>query len=112
MFRLRKHRSQFERRGAVPDPHPDRRVVETDVEARQGLRGRPVLYVLIASGCLLGLYLVGMLLWSGASSPPAPAEGPRTVTTLPPIAPSSALNEKDPPAANPAYPVPAVPAAR
>ncbi|WP_230530319.1 hypothetical protein [Microvirga roseola] len=83
------------------------RVVETDVEARQGPKGRPVLMVLLASALLLGLYLVGMLIWSFTSAPTAPREA-----TLPEVPVTGDIQTREPdqteiPPANPAYPVPA-----
>lgn len=46
------------------------KVVEDD-RARQAHPGRPVLYVLVASLILAGVYLVAMMGWSGVESPPA-----------------------------------------
>lgn len=45
----------------------------TAVQARQGFRGRRVLYVLVAALLLCGLYLAGMLTWSGSG--PSPQTG-------------------------------------
>jgi len=44
--------------------------IETGTQARQGTRGKPVLYVLIGSLLLLAVYMVGLLTWSGATAPP------------------------------------------
>lgn len=81
--------------------------VAADVNARQGSRGRPVLTVLLGSIALLGIYLVGMMLWAVLIPPVSPRDP--TSGQEPPVVPSSALNTNDAPAANPAYPVPAVP---
>lgn len=82
------------------------RVLETDVESRQGPKGRPVLLVLLGSGVLLGLYLIGMLVWTFVSTPDVP-EG----TALPDASVTGDINTRDPnqtaiPPANPAYPAP------
>ena len=37
---------------------------------RQGKRGKPALYVLVASVGLMVAALVGLMMWQGASSPP------------------------------------------
>lgn len=37
--------------------------------ARQGSRGKPVLYVLIASLVLLAVAITGLMTWQGANSP-------------------------------------------
>lgn len=39
-------------------------------QARQGSKGRPVLYVLIASLVLIAVATVGLLTWNGATAPP------------------------------------------
>jgi flagellar basal body-associated protein FliL len=38
-------------------------------ESRQGERGKPVLWVLVASLVLLAIATVGLLTWNGANSP-------------------------------------------
>jgi len=38
-------------------------------DARQGKRGKPVLYVLIASMVLLAIAITGLMTWQGANSP-------------------------------------------
>lgn len=83
------------------------RVVESDVEARQGPKGRPVLLVLVASFALLGLYLVGMMIWTFVSAPTNPREG----EALPDAAVTGDIRTREPDQseivpANPAYPVP------
>ena len=40
------------------------RIVTTDVAARQGWRGQPILIVLVLSLVLGGLYVVGMTGWA------------------------------------------------
>jgi hypothetical protein len=84
-----------------------RKIVEDD-RARQGPKGRPVFLVLIGSFLLLGLYLVGMMMWSGSESPTSPSQDASRQTTSPPAASS---NTSQTPAANPAYPAPASPSA-
>ncbi|HVL72508.1 MAG TPA: hypothetical protein VM434_11570 [Beijerinckiaceae bacterium] len=80
-----------------------RRIVP-DERARQGPRGFPVLMVLIGSFALLGLYLVGMVVWSFWS---APVGAPHRDT------PTAAIDQRNPThriePANPAYPVPVDP---
>ena len=39
-------------------------------DGRQGKRGRPALYVLVASVGLMVAALAGLMMWQGASSPP------------------------------------------
>lgn len=85
------------------------RVVETDLEARQGRRGRPVLIVLVISLLLAGALVAGMTLWALREVPPRSAE---VSQPAPPVLPSSALQPDEAPPANPAYPVPAVPRVR
>lgn len=84
--------------------------VVPDRGARQGPKGRSVLYVLVGALALAGLYLVGMMTWSTTTSPPDKAsqsqDASRKATTG--SAPSSA-NTGGVPAANPAYPAPAEP---
>ena len=53
------------------------KVVDDD-RARQAKPGRPVLYVLVASLLLAGIYLVSMMGWSGVTSPDTPP--PQTQT--------------------------------
>jgi hypothetical protein len=94
------------------------RTVETDVRARQGPAGRPVLAVVIGSLALLGLYLIGMMVWSTSTAPTAPRENisAREVTPTVPAAPGTSgeaeTDMEEVPPANPAYPAPAVPAVR
>lgn len=79
------------------------KVVDDD-RARQGKPGRPVLYVLVASLVLAGIYLATMVGWSGVSSPPAP--GAQTQSGTPSASSSTSSGV---PAGNPAYPAPATP---
>ena len=83
------------------------KIVEDD-RARQAKPGRPVLYVLVASLFLAGVYVVTMMGWSGTTSPPDPAQTQSQQTSNP--GPSSA-NTGNVPAGNPAYPAPASPPA-
>lgn len=89
------------------------RVVVDDARARQGPKGKPVLAVLLGSFCLLAIYLSAMMIWAVVDAPVSPRDqvgaGQPANEAAPPVVPSSALNGNDPPAANPAYPVPAVP---
>ncbi|ACL55505.1 hypothetical protein [Methylobacterium nodulans] len=92
----------------------DDRRVETTTEARQGTKGKPVLYVLLGSLALLVIAAVALLTWNGANSPKdyasqsqdasraqitGSAGGKGNVTN-----PSSHV-----PAGNPAYPQPSQP---
>ncbi len=82
--------------------------METDLEARQGPRGRPVLLVLGGSVILLGLYLAGMLIWTVVSTPVSPREetAGATPTLTGDLRPSTETNQSAIPPANPAYPAP------
>jgi len=79
------------------------RIVQ-DQTARQGQKGRPVLMVLIGGLFLVAIYMVGMLVWSGLTSPDTPTQdASRTAVTG---SPSGAANPTDrTPPANPAYPL-------
>ena len=79
------------------------RIVETDREARQGPKGRPVLMVLIGAFALVAIYLLTMLMWSGATSPDTPsADASRTAVTGSPTG-GNKTDRISP--ANPAYPL-------
>ena len=80
-----------------------RKIVD-EQRARQGGRGRPVFLVLIGSFLLLGLYLVGMMVWSGSESPTSPSQDASRQATSPS---ASSSNTSGTPSANPAYPAPA-----
>ncbi len=93
------------------------RVPEQD--ARQGSRGKPVLYVLGASLILLAIAITGLMTWQGANSPPDNASRSQgasreqvtgSVTGSTDKAP--AANNGNVPAGNPAYPTPAQPSAK
>src|SRR4051794_11516460 len=87
-----------------------------DQQARQGSRGKPVLYVLIASSVLLAVATVGLLAWNGAKAPkeyPSQSQDAARKEVTGSVTgrsnePSSS-NSSRVPAGNPAYPVPAVP---
>ena len=80
-------------------------------EARQGQRGKPVLWVLLGSLALLVLATIGLLTWNGANSPKDYASQSQDSARQEVTgsvngksnAPSSA-NSGGTPAANPAYP--------
>lgn len=89
----------------------------TKNEARQGPRGRPVLYVLIGALALCGVYMIGLMTWSSNQAPDyasqsqgASREQITGSSTGQSNAPSSA-NSARVPAGNPAYPVPSTPSA-
>lgn len=80
------------------------RIVETDTEARQGPKGRPVLMVLIGAFILIGIYLLSMMIWAGSTSPDsASQDASRTAVTGSPSGSSNPTART--PSANPAYPV-------
>ena len=60
-----------------------------DRRARQGGRGRPVLYVLIGSFALIAVYMISALGWSGMTSPQqqAPATSGDSSAGIPSAAP-------------------------
>jgi hypothetical protein len=77
---------------AVHDPihhHRDRdnRVVLTPTEARQGVLGRPVLYVLVVGLILAMLAWAAAELWGTSIDTQTPADG--TQTTVPATEPAS-----------------------
>ena len=89
--------------------------VVPDRGARQGPRGRAVLYVLIGGLLLAGVVLIGVMTWS-AKQPPSigspSQDASRAATTGSPSGSSSGVsssNTSGVPAANPAYPAPAEP---
>ncbi|GJE28659.1 hypothetical protein [Methylobacterium organophilum] len=90
--------------------------IETTTEARQGRRGRPVLYVLIGSLALLAIYMVGMLTWSGTDATKDHAsqsqDSARELTTGSVNGNKSSPAPTATPAENPANPVPAKPNAQ
>ena len=80
-------------------------------DARQGTRGKPALYVLIASMVMLVVATVGLLAWNHVKSPniyndksQASARGVVAGQSND----TSSANSSRVPAGNPAYPVPAV----
>ncbi len=83
-------------------------VVETDVEARQAPKGRPVLLVLGGSFTLLAFYLIGIMIWTVVSTPVSPREDaalPDAAVTED-LRPRTEPDMSEVPPANPAYPVP------
>lgn len=80
--------------------------VVADQRARGGGKGRPVLYVLLASLVLLAVYMVSLLGWSGATTPTSPQQSSSQQSTTSGAASS---NTSRVPAANPAYPAPSGP---
>lgn len=89
-----------------------------DQDARQGERGKSMLWVLVASLALLAVATVGLLTWNGANSPKDYAsqsqDGSRKEVTGSVTGsangPSSA-NSGGVPAGNPSYPQPSQPSA-
>ncbi len=79
-------------------------------EARQGSRGKPAFYVLLASMVMLFFATIGLMLWNGAEAPKtynekSQASVPKTATGGQSNSASSA-NTSGVPATNPAYPAP------
>lgn len=75
-----------------------------DDRARQGPRGKAILYVLVASLVLAGIYLAGFLMWSGSQTPTSPSQAASQATTS---GAASSSSTSAVPAGNPAYPAPA-----
>ena len=93
------------------------RVPEQD--ARQGKRGKPVLYVLGASLLLLAIAITGLMTWQGANSPRDNASRSQdasreqvTGSVTGSSNKASSSNSGNVPADNPAYPSPAQPSAK
>lgn len=96
----------------------DEPIVKTESRARQGGKGRPVLYVLIGSFVLLGIYMIGLMTWSSSTSQNnvsnQSSDAMRETTTGSTTGRSngaSSANTGNVPSANPAYPAPATPTA-
>ena len=72
-----------EARAAYEEP-----AVVTPAEARQGARGRPLLYALVVGLVLAGLFVIGMQFWTVEEDVPTTAqiEEPVIVPDNPPIA--------------------------
>ncbi|GJD49575.1 hypothetical protein OPKNFCMD_2307 [Methylobacterium crusticola] len=92
------------------------RRIETPTDARQGAKGKPVLYVLLASLGLLAVAMVALLGWNGAKSPNDYAsrsqDASRQEITGSPSGNANGTassNSAGVPAGNPAYPAPAEP---
>lgn len=77
----------------------------SDNSTRQGPQGRPVLYVLIGSMVLLGLFFVAYMTWTGSTTPDSATQAAsrQSVTGDPK---TSSANTGGVPAANPSYPAP------
>lgn len=92
------------------------RIPETN--ARQGSKGKPMLYVLGGSLLLLAVAIAGLMTWQGANSPPDYASKSQDASrqevtgsvTGSGNKPASS-NTGNVPAGNPAYPEPARPSA-
>ncbi|WP_019907073.1 hypothetical protein [Methylobacterium sp. 77] len=87
-------------------------------DARQGKKGKPVLYVLIASLVLLAIAITGLMTWQGANSPKDYATKSQDASRSEVTGSvkgsgngSSSTNSGNVPAGNPAYPTPAQPSA-
>jgi cytoskeletal protein RodZ len=78
--------------------------VVADQRVRGGGKGRPVLYVLVGSLALLGIYMVSLLGWSGSTSPTSPQQSSSQQSAAPA---ASSTNASRVPTENPAYPSPA-----
>ncbi|MEH3148452.1 MAG: hypothetical protein PGN34_24720 [Methylobacterium frigidaeris] len=89
--------------------------IETPTEARQGAKGRPVLYVLLGSLALLAVAMVALLGWNGSNAPKDYAsqsqDASRQQITGSPSGQggTSSSNSAGVPAGNPSYPSPAQP---
>lgn len=87
-------------------------------DARQGKKGKPVLYVLVASLALLAIAITGLMTWQGSNSPKDyasksqdAARGEVTGSVNGQGNGTSSANTGNVPAGNPAYPAPAQPSA-
>ena len=85
-------------------------------ESRQGERGKPVLWVLVASLVLLAIATVGLLTWNGSNSPKDYASQSQdasrrevTGSVNGQSSGSSPSNSTGVPGGNPSYPQPAQP---
>ncbi|ACA16468.1 conserved hypothetical protein [Methylobacterium sp. 4-46] len=96
----------------------DRARIETATEARQGARGKPVLYVLLGSLALLAIATVALLTWNGANAPKDYASKSQDASRAQITgsadgkgnAANPSANSAGVPAGNPAYPSPSQPA--
>jgi flagellar basal body-associated protein FliL len=87
-------------------------------ESRQGERGKPVLWVLVASLVLLAIATVGLLTWNGSNAPKDYASQSQdasrrevTGSVNGQSSGSSPSNSTAVPGGNPSYPQPAQPGA-
>lgn len=78
----------------------------SDDRARQGPRGRTVLYVLVGGLILAAVYLGSMLMWSGSQTPTSPSQGASQNQNS---GGAASRNSANVPAANPVYPSPSTP---
>ncbi len=91
------------------------RTVETPTEARQGAKGRPVLYVLLGSLALLAIAMVALLGWNATNAPKDYASQSQDASrqqitgSTTGSGGTSSANSAGVPAGNPAYPAPAEP---
>ena len=84
--------------------------IETETEARQGEKGKPVLYVLVAAIVLAVVAGAGMLTWQGENAPadrPSRSQDAARENTTGSIGPA---NREQP--SNPTNPAPAQPKAQ
>lgn len=68
--------------------------VVDDTRARQATLGRPVLYVLIASLLLAGIYLGTMTIWSGMTSSDTHSKNQQALEPRPAVPPDSTGSTK------------------
>lgn len=78
--------------------------VVADQRARGGQKGKPVLIVLVASLVLLAIYMIGLMSWSGSTTPTSPSQAASQQNA----AGANSANTSRVPTENPAYPSPAM----
>ncbi|MBY0295215.1 MAG: hypothetical protein K2X71_04115 [Methylobacterium sp.] len=96
----------------------NRAPIETPTEARQGAKGKPVLYVLLGSLALLAIAMVALLSWNGTNAPKDYASQSQDASRAQITgsadgkgnASNPSANSGGVPAGNPAYPQPSAPA--
>ncbi len=84
--------------------------LETETHARQGDKGRPVLYVLAAAIILAVVAGAGVLTWQSEQSPPDRASQSQEAARATTSGASNPANREQP--ANPTQPQPAKPSAQ